>query len=182
MKKIILLFIGFFMVTGDAIAMYHVIDDPLTVAIKQHNLSAVNALLQSKKFDVNKPLDSKDMTYLHIAAVRGTPAIVATLTAHGADANTQTSAGVTPLHMAAFKGHADIALILIVAGGARVDQQTNVGATPLHIAACKWQIPVFNVLIQAKANPDIRDKHGVTPMDLLKRLTKEPTKLESEAF
>jgi len=177
MKKLMLFFIGCLVAHGSVNAM----GGDLIGAIINKNLPAVNGLLlQSDRFNINEPITGS-LTYLHLAARHGTPAIVATLIAAGADAN-QGMNGSTPLHLAAFSGREDNALILIVAGGAHVDQQDDDGVTPLHEAVRERHMPAIQVLINAHANPNLRDKWGKTPMDYLYEGELDVTDLQKRGY
>jgi len=165
MKKLVFLFIGCLIVQGSVT----VVANELTQAIKSGDFATVNALLQSGRFNntINESVES--YTILHFAVMYGTPAMVAALIAAGADVNQQDSNGLAALHLAALFGRQDNALILIVAGGAHVDQLDNNGSTPMHLAAAMGHLPVAQVLYNAKANVNLRDRWGDTPVDILIR-------------
>ncbi len=155
MKKFMLLFIGCLVVYGSVNAMAH----DLLRAIINKDLAAVKTLVQSDRFNINESLMSSYGTFnfLQIAAVVGTPAIVATLIANGADVNQKANNGATPLTGAARFGHQDIALVLIVAGGADVDQQDDFGETPLFWAAYQGHLPTVQVLVNAHADVNLHE-------------------------
>ncbi len=160
MKKFMLLFIGCLIVQGSMHA-----EDELLVAIDRQDLSAVNVLLQSGRCKINEPIrHCRGMTYLHQAVRYGTPAIVATLLAAGADVDAQDKDGRTALHIAAESGRHDCALILILAGGANVNKPDHEGKTPLHLAVIWGKLQAINVLLGAKANVDQPDENGWTPL------------------
>ncbi len=68
--------------------------------------------------------------------------------------------GWTPLHWAAYKGHAAIAQVLITAG-AEVNSKNNNGETPLHVAAYHGHAAVAEALITAGAEVNTTVTDGV---------------------
>jgi len=72
-------------------------------------------------------------------------------------ANSINKEGWTPLHFAAYSGHADILEILIRKLDANVNAQNKLGQTPLHLACKKSHKKVIERLLLAKANTEIKD-------------------------
>jgi len=71
--------------------------------------------------------------------------------------------GQTPLHIAAFSDHIDVAKLLI-ANKADVNAQANNGATPLHLAAAKGNKDIVELLLANKANINATDHDGWSPL------------------
>lgn len=71
--------------------------------------------------------------------------------------------GVTPLHLAAIHGHAEIALALIKAG-ADVGATDNDGRTALHFAALSGQTDIVLALVKAGADVGAKDSADSTPL------------------
>ncbi|HEX4749153.1 MAG TPA: ankyrin repeat domain-containing protein [Bryobacteraceae bacterium] len=73
----------------------------------------------------------------------------------------QSSDGWTPLHLAAFFGHADLAEALIDQG-AKVDAKSSnaMRNTPLHAAAAGGQIGVMELLLKRGANANATQEGG----------------------
>jgi ankyrin repeat protein len=71
--------------------------------------------------------------------------------------------GVTPLMMAAFGGHLEMAKLLLEKG-ATVDAKSNEGFTPLMWAARKGQLEIVKLLLQKGANPSYVEAHGLTAL------------------
>ncbi len=85
----------------------------------------------------------------------------------GADPNDADGDGMTALHWAAERGHAEVAARLLE-GGARVDLGTRIGHyTALHLAARRGSAPIVSALLGAGADPNaVTTSSGVTPLHL----------------
>ena len=104
------------------------------------------------------------------AASDGDAAKVSTLlSTQGAQSliNYQDAQGVTPLYIAAEKGHATVTEHLIAAC-CNVDLQDAMGYTPLHIAAGSGHESVVKQLLAARCNIDLRavELEGRTALQL----------------
>lgn len=134
-------------------------DTPLQTAISFDNLELVQTLLQLGA-DPNVNVD--DGYTCLLSAVESdaevSVEIVAALMAAGADIYETGTNGWTPLHMAAARGHAAKALLLIDAG-AHVNQRTEIDAeaTPLMEAASSGQPRAVQLLLDHGADPSMRD-------------------------
>jgi ankyrin repeat protein len=71
--------------------------------------------------------------------------------------------GSTPLHLAAYEGHKDVAELLL-AKGAEVNATDIDGSTPLHLAAYEGHKDMAELLLANKANVNARDNKGQTPL------------------
>ena len=85
----------------------------------------------------------------------------------GADVNAKTDASITPLHIAAYAGYAEIIPVLIKAG-ADVNAKDNIGGTPLHLAAYKGKAKVIPILVKAGADVNELSDDWKTPLDYAK--------------
>jgi hypothetical protein len=81
----------------------------------------------------------------------------------GADVHAADAAGVTPLSVAARKGYADIAGLLI-AKGAEVDAANMLGATPLLLAVEAGHKDMAVLLIARGADVHAVNELGITPL------------------
>lgn len=133
----------------------------------------VFALLISKGLDV-KGGESPGCTALHDAARYARTDVVKLLLDAGADVNTQTPYGKTPLMSAASSAHHEDAgciemLRLLLAAGADVHTVDEDGRTALHHAADeegRSAAKVIKLLLDSGAEVDARTKEGVTPLML----------------
>ncbi len=73
--------------------------------------------------------------------------------------------GMTPLHLAAHFGHADVAEVLL-AFGANIEARTRtrLGNTPLHVAVLTEEIAVARVLLEHGAAVTAHNAHGWDPL------------------
>ena len=71
--------------------------------------------------------------------------------------------GLTPLNLAAYRGHFEIAKLLI-AKGAKVNARNKRGWTPLHSAAHHNSIGIAKLLIAKGAKVNTRSIYGWTPL------------------
>lgn len=101
------------------------------------------------------------------AAKNGQTAIVKTLLGVDPDlVGARDKDGSTPLHCAAWKGHQEVAAVLIAAGADVNAHNTNDhwGTTPLHAAAHANQAGIAQLLIDHGAEIDAKDIEGRTPL------------------
>jgi ankyrin repeat protein len=101
------------------------------------------------------------------------PEIARILLAHGADVNAMERRwGLTALHLAA-RTHCTPLVQLLIESGAPVDQCDDHSHTALwHAVMCytpKSDGRTFDVLMQAGANPWLRDRLGDTPIEMARR-------------
>ena len=106
-------------------------------------------------------------TALLDAARRGDVAVVRTLIAKGADVDEADGDGMTALHWAAARGHADVAA-LFIAAEADVQAKTRIGRyTPLHLASRGGHVAVVAMILEAGGDVGaVTTTSGVTPLHL----------------
>lgn len=78
--------------------------------------------------------------------------------------------GTTPMHCAAFKGYSKCLRIMLSwpDGNPNVPDKVD-GQTPVHIAARCGRASSLKLLLNKGGSLDIKDKNGVTPIDLANR-------------
>ena len=106
---------------------------------------------------------------LHSAAQRGDKAAlleqIEQLT-EAADINLKDNRGLSALHVACYKGHADAALVLLD-HGASVLLRDSKGMTPLHLAALGGSAALARALLEHAAVVDaVEPSHGATALHL----------------
>ncbi|HRR15790.1 MAG TPA: ankyrin repeat domain-containing protein [Bacteroidales bacterium] len=129
----------------------------------------------------NKRLEEEDDTLRYISLLRGPEAELnlnyALLTAaaegkinsirwlikYGADVNTSTMEGVTPLHFAVGNDKTEAVKVLLEYGP-KLDVLSNYSESPLHIAVKKNNTEIAEILARAGADVNIRDRFGATPL------------------
>jgi ankyrin repeat protein len=101
-----------------------------------------------------------------MAVTSGNTNMVAFLVGAGADVSAKGESNVTPLHLAAFYGHAQIAEELLKAGA-----DVNAGGyrhndTPLHVAALHGHANVVKMLLAHGADANAENMLHKTPLQL----------------
>lgn len=127
--------------------------------------------LLSMLLDAGAPLDttnSRGLTALHVAAMRGISACVRRLLFSGADVNYQDSDGRIPLFYAARsrRGTARRCLQMLLEAGSSLDVPDTYGATPLHAAVESGNVEAAEMLLKAGATHMYKDAEGRTPLHL----------------
>jgi uncharacterized protein len=137
---------------------------------------AVETLL-CKHPELVSATDKYGFTALHGVAGQDEPEIAELLIARGANVSAQNDEGMTPLHIAQY---ASIIGVLIK-HGADVNAKANNGWTPLHVQSQEGEdtgaLETMEALLAVKADPNIKDKNGNTPLTFA-RQRQEPEKIE----
>ena len=105
---------------------------PLHLAARRGNLEVVKALLNHEGIKVNSKT-SDEYTPLHLAAFNGYTEVVNALLDRGADVNSKTKGGNTPLHDAVHGG-VDVVKALLARGADAELKDSTFKETPLELA------------------------------------------------
>ncbi len=127
--------------------------------------SAVVRMLCERGADGRIP-DARGRRALHFSAASGDLESVRALLDVGSDPRAADDRGWTALHVACAHGRADAVLALIgVLDRAALDGRTSRGATALHFAARRADARCVSALLDAGADPSLRDDRGRTARD-----------------
>lgn len=171
------------------------------IAVKQDNAQAISTLL-SRGFDPNTPdpggltalflavrepspkvvgvllnwpgtnvetRNSADESPLMMASLKGQLELAAKLIDKGADVN---KTGWAPLHYAATRGHVEV-MSLLLENHAYIDAESPNGTTPLMMAAHYGTPGAVKLLLEAGADPSIKNKLGLTAIDFAQRANRQ---------
>jgi uncharacterized protein len=138
----------------------------LLIATHGNKINAATALIEAGA-DVNAKDSIDDSPYLY-AGARGHLEILKLTLAHGADLRSTNRYGGTALIPAAERGHVEAVRTLIEAG-VDIDHVNNLGWTALIEAIILGnggprRQQIVDLLVKAKANVNITDRDGVTPL------------------
>ena len=139
----------------------------LHLAIQEPSPKAAQTLLDWPKTNVNA-LNANDESPLMLAAIKGQTEMVAALIKRDADVN---KTGWTPLHYAASKGHLAI-MNLLLENHAYIDAESPNGTTPLMMAAQYGTGPAVQLLLEAGADPLLKNQQGLTAIDFARRVSR----------
>lgn len=112
--------------------------------------------------------NAADESPLMLAALKGELALCQVLIKKGADVN---KPGWTPLHYAATNGHLDI-MNLLLEENAYIDAESPNGTTPLMMAAQYSDESSVKLLLEAGADPLLRNALGLSALDFAHRASR----------
>lgn len=138
----------------------------LLVATNGNKVNAAKALIEAGA-NVNAKDNIKDSPYLY-AGARGHLEILKMTLSHGADLKSTNRYGGTALIPASERGHVETVRALIEAG-VDIDHVNNLGWTALLEAIIlgnggERHQQIVHLLVKAKANVNLADRDGVTPL------------------
>jgi ankyrin repeat protein len=136
----------------------------LFIALQEGTLHAAEALIAWPKTNVEWR-SPKDESPLMIAAFKGYQDLVRKLIARDADVN---KTGWTPLHYAATGGRVEI-ILLLLDENAYIDAESPNKSTPLMMAAMYGSTAAVRALLEAGADPTLRNELGLSAVDFAQR-------------
>lgn len=139
---------------------------PLMEAVNKGKENVVKILLRTLDTDLNAQ-DFNNRTALIIAAYAGRENIVKLLLQDAdVDINIKDAYGNSALLVATNKKHEDIVKLLVKTYGIEINAQDSDGNTALMKAAQEDYETIAKLLLDAGANPNIKNKNGLTALDL----------------
>lgn len=142
---------------------------PIFKAASTRNFDELKKLIEA-----GEAIDSRDAsgrTPLIYAVVDKDAELIAFLIDQGADVNAADSQGWTALHFAS-QSYDDKTVGSLLRRGAQIDPQDHDGNTPLHKAIfnSRGRGEVISLLLAHKANRNLKNKHGVSPLELANKI------------
>jgi hypothetical protein len=138
--------------------------DGLYLALRDESMKVAQVLADWPKANVDTRT-LQDETPLMMACLRGHADIARKLIARGADVN---KPGWAPLHYAATNGSTAI-IQMLLDENAYIDAASPNGTTPLMMAAMYGTPDAVKQLLEAGADPTIKNQLGLTALDFAKR-------------
>ena len=136
----------------------------LYLALRDKSLKVSATLIGWRQINVELR-NAADESPLMIAALAGLTDLSQKLIAKGADVN---KPGWTPLHYAATRGHVQI-ISLLLDNYAYIDASSPNGSTPLMMAAFYGTPSAVKQLLEAGADPLVKNDQGLTAIDFAQR-------------
>lgn len=136
----------------------------LYLALRDGSLKVARALAEWPKTNV-EIRTAQDESPLMMAALKGHLELCKLLIARDADVN---KPGWAPLHYAATGGHLAI-MELLLDQHAFIDAESPNGTTPLMMAAHYGTPQAVKLLLEAGADPTVKNQLGLTAMDFAQR-------------
>lgn len=136
----------------------------LFLALRDGSLKAARELLAVPKIDV-EARNQADESPLMMAALKGHIDIARQLIDLDADVN---KTGWAPLHYAATNGHVEL-MRLLLDNHAYIDAESPNGTTPLMMAAHYGSPQAVKVLLEAGADPTLKNALGLSAIDFAQR-------------
>jgi ankyrin repeat protein len=134
----------------------------LAIAASSFHVAAVLVDIPVTKVEVRTPQDESP---LMLAALKGNLDLCEKLIARDADVN---KPGWAPLHYAATGAHIEV-MKLLLANSAYIDAASPNGSTPLMMAAMYGNDAAVRLLLEAGADPSLKNSLGLTAIDFAQR-------------
>lgn len=144
----------------------------LIVAMREPSLKVVGVLLENPQTRA-EVRTTKDESPLMLAALKGYQDICQQLIKRDADVN---KPGWTPLHYASTGGHTSV-MRLLLDNYAYIDAASPNGSTPLMMAAMYGTQEAVKLLLEAGADPTLKNAKGLGAIDFARQVQREETVL-----
>lgn len=144
----------------------------LIAALREPSLKTVAVLLESPLTRV-EVRTAQDESPLMLAAIKGYLEICQQLIARDADVN---KPGWTPLHYASTSGQI-ATMRLLLDNHAYIDAASPNGSTPLMMASQYGTNDAVKLLLEAGADPTLRNIQGLAAIDFARQVQREDTVL-----
>ncbi len=140
----------------------------LLIAVRQNSLKVAELLAGWPQTSV-EARSRRDESALMLAALKGLTELCKALIARGADVN---KPGWTPLHYAATNGHLPV-IDLLLENYAYIDAASPNGTTPLMMAAHYGTAAAVRMLLEAGADPLLKNDQGLSAIDFAHRAQRQ---------
>lgn len=140
----------------------------LLLALREPSLKVATVLINWPKTNI-EVRTAQDESALMLAALKGLTEICQQLIARGADVN---KPGWAPLHYAATNGHLAV-MSLLLDHHAYIDAASPNGTTPLMMAARYGSPAAVQLLLQAGADPLLRNVQGLSAIDFAQQVNRQ---------
>ena len=149
----------------------------LILTYQKKSFKVLDVLVDWKTTNLNvQSADGENL--LMLAAINNQLSLADKLISKGADVN---KPGWTPLHYAASKGLIDM-IRLLLEQQAYLDAESPNGTTPLMMAANYGSPMAVKLLLEEGADPRVRNKLGLSAMDMVKQAENADSKRYLQAF
>ncbi len=140
----------------------------LVLALREKSLKVAEVLVDWPKTDV-EVRTSADESALMFAALNGNLEIARKLVSKGADVN---KPGWAPLHYASTRAHLAV-MTLLLDNYAYIDAASPNGTTPLMMAAFYGSPSAVKLLLEAGADPLLKNDQSLTAIDFAHRANRQ---------
>ena len=140
----------------------------LLIAAREKSGKVADELLRWPAINV-EARNAADESPLMLASLQGLTELAQKLVAKGADVN---KPGWAPLHYASTKGHLAI-MTLLLDNHAYIDAASPNGTTPLMMAAFYGTPSAVKLLLEAGADPLLKNVQGLSAIDFAQRASRQ---------
>lgn len=141
--------------------------DPILIHAKEDGLSPIMVAAYHHKPEIASFLADKTVAIniFEAAATGKINNIIRLLARDPLLVSAYSHAGFQPLGLACFFGHLDSAEYLVKAGASiNVHSRNSIGAAPLQSAVAGGHRKIAKMLLEHRADPNIREENGSTPL------------------